>query len=154
MILLGSGGLTEETIARIESELEVKAYIQDLKFALNNGAKINFQVKRRVDDHRDEMYTNQYTINALFADENPVDALKRELSTLSVEDYMRTVKDLRFPKRSDMREFGKVYNSKDDVYIKIRVELLGMYGNPTTFVMSFHFAERAFTPEMFPYRKN
>lgn len=146
--------MTEETIARIESELEVKAYIQDLKFALNNGAKINFQVKRRVDDHRDEMYTNQYTINTLFADENPVDALKRELSTLSVEDYMRTVKDLRFPKRSDMREFGKVYNSKDDVYIKIRVELLGMYGNPTTFVMSFHFAERAFTPEMFPYRKN
>lgn len=146
--------MTEETIARIESELEVKAYIQDLKFALNNGAKINFQVKRRVDDHRDEMYTNQYTINTLFADENPVNALKRELSTLSVEDYMRTVKDLRFPKRSDMREFGKVYNSKDDVYIKIRVELLGMYGNPTTFVMSFHFAERAFTPEMFPYRKN
>lgn len=146
--------MTEETIARIESELEVKAYIQDLKFALNNGAKINFQVKRRVDDHRDEMYTNQYTINTLFADENPADALKRKLSTLSVENYMRTVKDLRFPKRSDMREFGKVYNSKDDVYIKIRVELLGMYGNPTTFVMSFHFAERAFTPEMFPYRKN
>ena len=146
--------MTEETIARIESELEVKAYIQDLKFALNNGAKINFQVKRRVDDHRDEMYTNQYTINTLFADENPADALKRELSTLSVENYMGTVKDLRFPKRSDMREFGKVYNSKDDVYIKIRVELLGMYGNPTTFVMSFHFAERAFTPEMFPYRKN
>ena len=42
LILLGGGGLTEETIARIESELEVKAYIQDLKFALNNGAKINF----------------------------------------------------------------------------------------------------------------
>lgn len=53
-----------------------------------------------------------------------------------------------------MREFGKVYNGKDDVYIKIRVELLGMHGNTTTFVMSFHFAERAFIPEMFPYRKN
>lgn len=51
--------------ARIESELEVKAYIQDLKFALNNGAKIDFQVKRRVDDNRDEKYTNQYTVNAL-----------------------------------------------------------------------------------------
>ena len=40
-----------------------------------------------------------------------------------------------------------------DVYIKIRVEPLGLYGNTTTFVMSFHFAERAFTPEMFPYKK-
>lgn len=74
--------------ARIESELEVKAYIQDLKFALNNGAKIDFQVKRRVDDNRDEKYTNQYTVNALFPDENPIDALKRELLTLGVEDYM------------------------------------------------------------------
>ena len=71
-----------------------------------------------------------------------------------MENYIQTVKDLRFPKRSEMREFGKVYNGKDDVYIKIRVELLGMYGNTTTFVMSFHFAEKAFTSEMFPYRKN
>lgn len=47
---------------------------------------------------------------------------------------MRTVKDTRFPKRSEMREFGKVYNGTEDVYIKIRVELLGLYGNTTTFV--------------------
>ncbi len=145
--------MAEETKARIESELEVKAYIQDLKFSLNNGAQIDFQVKRVVDEKRDEKYTNQYTVNRLFPDENPVDALKRELLTLSVEDYMRTVKDTRFLKRSEMREFGKVYNGTEDVYIKIRVELLGLYGNTTTFVMSFHFAEKAFTPEMFPYKK-
>ena len=47
--------------------------------------------------------------------------------TLTEEDYMRTVKDLRFPNRSEMREFGKVYNSNEDVYIKLRVELLGQY---------------------------
>jgi len=145
--------LAEETKARIESELEVKAYIQDLKFALNNGAQIDFQAKRLVDEKRDEKYTNQYTVNKLFPDENPVDALKRELLTLSVEDYMQTLKDTRFSKRSEMREFGKVYNGTEDVYIKIRVELLGLYGNTTTFVMSFHFAEKAFTPEMFPYKK-
>lgn len=146
--------MTNETNARIESEVEVKAYIQDLKFALNNGAKINFQANRLVDEKRDKKYTNQYTVNTLFPNENPVDALKRELLTLSVENYMQTVKDYKFPKRSEMREFGKVYNGTDDVYIKIRVELLGMYGNITTFIMSFHFAEKAFTPEMFPYKKN
>ena len=145
--------MANKTNARIESELEVKTYIQDLKFALNNGAQINFQAKRRVDENREEKYTNQYTINTLFPNENPVDAIKRELLTLSVEDYMQTVKDMRFPKRSEMREFGKVYNGTDDVYIKIRVELLGIYGNTSTFVMSFHYAERAFMPEMFPYRK-
>lgn len=106
-----------------------------------------------VDEKRNEKYTNQYTVNKLFPNENPVDALKRELLKLSVEDYMQTVKDIRFPKRSEMREFGKVYNGKEDVYIKIRVELLGMYGHTTTFVMSFHFAEKAFTADMFPYKK-
>ena len=142
--------MAETTTARIESELDVKSYIQNLKFALTHGAKINFQEKRLVDENRPEKYTNQYT----FPNENPVDALKRELLMLSSEDYMRTVKDLRFPKRSEMREFGKVYNSHDDVYIKIRIELLGIYGETTTFIMSFHFAERAFTPDMFPYKKN
>ena len=146
--------MTNEIKTRIESELEVKAYIQDLEYALNNGAKIDFQAKRLVDENRDEKYTNQYTVDTLFPNENPLDALKRELLTLSVEDYMQTVKDLRFPKRSELREFGKVYNEKDDVYIKIRVELLGSYGNMTTFIMSFHFAEKSFSPEMFPYRKN
>ncbi len=143
----------DATKSRIESELEVKTYIQKLKFALNNGVRIEFQAKRIVDEKRDEKYTNQYTVNKLFPDENPVDALKRELLTLSVEDYLKTVKDIRFPKRSEMREFGKIYNGTEDVYIKIRIELLGIYGDTTTFVMSFHFAEKAFTQGMFPYKK-
>ena len=79
--------------------------------------------------------------------------LKRELQTLSVEEYMQTVKDLRYPKRSEMREFGKVYDGKGEVYIKIRVELLSAMGGHTTFVMSFHYAEIPFTSDMFPYRK-
>lgn len=145
--------MTDDTKSRIETELEVQAYIQNLKYALTNGAKIEFQVKRLIDENREEKYTNRYTVNKLFPDENPSDALRRELLLLSVEDYLRTVKDLRFPKRSEMREFGKIYNGEDDVYIKIRVELLGEYGNTTTFVMSFHFAEKAFQPEMFPYKK-
>lgn len=145
--------MTDNINSRIESEAEVKAYIQNLRYALNNGAKIEFQARRLVDAHREEKYTNQYTVNTLFPDQNPVDALKRELLSLTVENYMKTVKDTRFPNRSEMREFGKVYNGNSDVYIKIRVELLGIYGNVTTFVMSFHFAERAFTPDMFPYKK-
>lgn len=142
------------TNARIESELEIRTYLQKLQYALDQGAEISFQAKRLVDQDREEKYTNQYTVNTLFPDENPKEALKRELKTLTVEEYMKTVKDLRFPKRSDMREFGKVYNGQDDVYIKIRVELLNAYGKTATFVMSFHFAEKAFTPEMFPYRKS
>ena len=68
--------MAEETKARIESELEVKAYIQDLKFALKNGAQIVFQARRVVDEKRAENYTNQYTVNKLFPDDNPVDAFE------------------------------------------------------------------------------
>ena len=144
----------DNTKTRIESKLEVNTYLQKLKYALDHDAQITFQARRLVDKKRDEKYTNQYTVDTLFPDENPVDALKRELKTLTVEEYMKTVQDLRFPKRSEMREFGKVYNGMQDVYIKIRVELLGLNGNTTTFVMSFHFAEKPFTTAMFPYKEN
>lgn len=144
----------DNTKSRIESKLEVNTYLQKLKYALDHDAQITFQARRLVDKQRDEKYTNQYTVDTLFPDENPVDALKRELKTLTAEEYMRTVQDLRFPKRSEMREFGKVYNGMQDVYIKIRVELLGLDGNTTTFVMSFHFAEKPFTTDMFPYKES
>ncbi len=140
------------TRTRIESEIEVKSYLQDLRYALQQNAQITFQAERLVDQNRDLRYTNPFTVADLFPDENPVTALKRELQTLTVHEYMRTVKDLRFSKRSEMREFGKVYNGKGDVYIKIRVEVLSKFGNSTVFVMSFHYAEIPFTPDMFPYR--
>ena len=118
------------TRTRIESEIEVKSYLQDLRYALQQNAQITFQAERLVDQNRDLRYTNPFTVADLFPDENPVTALKRELQTLTVHEYMRTVKDLRFSKRSEMREFG----------------------NSTVFVMSFHYAEIPFTPDMFPYR--
>ena len=145
--------MKKDNNSRIESELEVRSYIQNLRYALEHGATVTFQVHRLVDEHKDEKYTNQYTVSTLFPNENPVEAIKRELKSLTIQDYMETVKDIRFPNRSEMRVFGKTYNLTEDVYIKIRVELLGQYGNITTFVMSFHFAETPFTPDVFPYRK-
>ena len=139
---------------RIESRAEVETYLARLRYALDSGADIKFQEVREVDKNREERYTNRYTIAQLFPNENPKDVLRRELKTLTVKNYLRTVKDLRFPKRSEMREFGKVYHGSDEVYIKIRVELLdGLgFGKHTAFVMSFHFAEKSFSKETFPYQ--
>ncbi len=144
--------MDQDTTSRIETKEEVQAYLQNLRYALEHGANLLYQATRRVDERRDEQYTNSYTLSSLFPDENPADVLRRELLTLSVSDYIQTVKDLRFPKKSEMREFGKVYDGTEDVYIKIRVELLDPYGSHTVFVMSFHFAEKNFYPEMFPYK--
>lgn len=54
-----------------------------------------------------------------------------------------------------MREFGKIYRQSDEVYIKVRIELLNSAegGNHTAFVMSFHFAETPFSQCTFPYKK-
>lgn len=64
------------------------------------------------------------------------------------------LKDKRFKNRSEMRVFGRQY-AGEDVYIKIRVELLDVIlsgGGHTIFVMSFHFAEIDFTESDFPYK--
>ena len=138
---------------RIETEFEVQQYLSDLKYAIDHNASLIIQETRNVDINRDQRFTNRFTLNDLFPDEDPKIALKRELLTLTVENYIETVKDLRFPKKSEMRVFSKKYNLKDDVYIKIRVELLGDYGNGFTYVMSFHYAEECITENMFPYRR-
>ena len=63
--------------SRIETESEVKTYLDRLKYAIDNGAKLTFQKERIIDTQRDCKYTNDYTVNTLFPDENPVDALKQ-----------------------------------------------------------------------------
>lgn len=124
------GGIPlSNTQIRIESEIEMQAYLTDLRYAINNGAQVSFQAEWQVDQNRDVRYTNRFTVADLFPNENPVDALKRELLTLKIEEYMRTVKDLRFPKKSEMREFGKVYNGKGDVYIVFGQQLNNHWKN-------------------------
>ena len=132
---------------RIETRSEVDTYLDQLKYSLTNSkAKLQFQKERQTDTQRDERFTNRYTVGDLFPDEDPVDALKRELLTLRAENYIETVKDTRFPRKSEMRVFGKRYGA--DVYIKFRVDMIN--GN-IVFVMSFHYAVYPFSESDFPY---
>ena len=132
---------------RIETRSEVDTYLDQLKYSLTNSkAKLQFQKERQTDTQRDERFTNRYTVGDLFPDEDPVDALKRELLTLRAENYIETVKDTRFPRKSEMRVFGKRYGA--DVYIKFRVDMIN--GN-IVFVMSLHYAVYPFSESDFPY---
>lgn len=153
-VIIKMSKITE--VKRKESKLEVQTYIDRLKYAIKSGSvTINFQKDRNVDQGRNKKYTNRYTMGQLFPDEDEVEALKRELSLLTVEEYIETVKDTRFPKRSEMRVFGKQY-SGDDVYIKIRVELVSIAhasGDSFIMVMSFHYSEWDFKESDFPYKK-
>lgn len=146
-----------DTVRRIESESEISAYLDRLTYALQSKrCRINFQIDRQSDGSRDIKYTNRHTLLTLFPDEDSVEVLKRELNQLAVEEYIKTVKDNTYKMRSEMRVFGKKY-SGEDVYIKIRVELLNAIaagGDNYIYVMSFHFAEENFVESNFPYRKN
>ncbi len=64
-----------DTKIRIESELDIQSYLQNLNYALDHGALINFQSNRVVDDKRDLKYTNIFTVADLFPNENPNIAL-------------------------------------------------------------------------------
>lgn len=142
-------------VKRKESKIEVQTFLDRLKYALESGsATVNYQGERRVDQKRNKKCTYRFTMDQLFPNEDETSVFKRELLQLSVEDYIETVKDTRFPNRSEMRVFGKRYIGKD-VYIKIRVELASALVNGANFVfvMSFHFAEWNFKESDFPYKK-
>ncbi len=137
---------------RQESRLEIQSYLGNLKYAIErDSTKIILQGKRQVDKGRDIKFTNNFTLANLFPNEDYVEAMKRELLLLKVENYIETVKDTRFFKKTEMRVFGKEY-AGEDVYIKIRVELLSTqhaYGENYIMVMSFHYSDRKFSKEDF-----
>lgn len=64
------GAFIMNEVIRIESELEVKTYLDRLKYAIKNCAEIKFQISRLVDANRDIKFTNQYTVSTLFPDDS------------------------------------------------------------------------------------
>ena len=147
----------EQENKRIDERFEVQTYLDRLKYAIESGStQITLMMDRRLDSKRNKKLTNRHTIARLFPDEDPAEALKRELLQLTVQDYVETVKDLRFPKRWDMVVFGNRHYH-EDVYVKIRVELSNtshVGGGSLILAMSFHFAEVSFSDSDFPYRKS
>ena len=139
----------------IESKDEIVTFLDYLFYALNSSnAKIELIQDRAADKGRVDKYTNRHTLLCLFPDEDPVEALNQELATLSIDEYIETVKDIRYEKRSPLRVFCKKYGG-EDVYIKLRVELLKMLASGVDnyiLVLSFHYAEKSFTDDDFPHR--
>jgi len=137
---------------KTESREDIVAFIANIRYCIKSGdCKISFKSDRKNDVNKDVRFTNRYTINDLFPNENPVNIMKLELIKLKPENYIETIKDLKFPDKSYLRVFGKRYSN--DVYIKIRAELLSktLSGNNMILVLSFHFSQYPFNDKTFPY---
>lgn len=144
------GGASGKEYKTIKSEEEVTTYLGKIRYALDqDNVSITIQEVRQVDHERPLEQTNKYTLAHLFPDESPKEAVRRELRILDTNEYMETVKDLRYPKLSEFWVFGKKYSGKD-VYIKIRAEIVEIN---SVFVMSFHFSTRKLVDSDFPYAK-
>ena len=127
---------------------DVEAYLAKLKYALQDKSiLIEFQEVRYADKNRPKKYTNAYTMAKLFPDARPNDVLQRELASLDVQEYIETVKDSRYPRRSEFWVFGRKYEG-EDVYIKFRVEIIQ---RTHIFIMSFHFSDIPFSEVHFPF---
>ena len=128
---------------------EVETYLVRSKYAIEDKhSRFIIQELREVDKNRNIRYTNQYTVSQLFPDDNPVDVLKKEIASLTVRNYMHSLKDTRFKNRSDFYVFAKKYD--EYVYIKIRVELISQTG-AYIYVMSFHYSDKLIDDSCFPY---
>ncbi len=141
---------------RIEPKLNVQTFTDRLRYAIRDGsAEVYLQKDRLIDRKRNKLYTNRHTLGALFPDEDETTVLQRELLTLSADNYIETLEDVRFKNRSPWWVFGKNYQGRD-VYIKLRVELVSSDKSKAgthIFVMSFHYSDRKFSDSSFPYQR-
>jgi len=118
---------------------------------VSGDCQISVKTDRRSESEKDIRHTNRYTLGNLFPNENPRDAMKRELIKLTKSNYIETLVDADYLDRTKLRVFGKKYD--DDVYIKFRAELLSKqaFGSNMIFVLSFHYAQYPFDDNTFPY---
>lgn len=138
-----------------ESKQAISTCLDQIYYLIkNNQTSISVEKYRLADSKRDPKFTNRYTLGVLFPDESETEALKRELLTLTVEEYIESIRDNRFPKLAPMRVFCKQY-SNCDVYIKLRVEMMSkeLAGSGRIIVISFHFAEWKYCSTDYPFRR-
>jgi len=72
--------------------------------------------------------------------------LKRELSKITVREYIKTVVDKKYTNKAELRVFARKYN-EEYVYIQIRVEAIYQ----VVLVISFHFSSCFISTDEFPY---
>lgn len=138
----------------VEDSSVVSTFLAKLKFMLENPCTSIQLDKKKSDQFKPYEYTNKFTLSNLFPNENPVDAMKRELRLLSLCDYLHTAVDVVNPKSPNYYVFAK----KFDKFVYIKVKIVVFNGSipgqqDTILVMSFHYAEHLINENSFRYLK-
>lgn len=138
----------------VEERSVVLAFLAKLKFMLESPrTRIHLDIKKS-DQYKPYEFTNRFTFADLFPNENPVDVLRRELSLLTISDYMHTAIDVINQKSPNYYVFAKKFGK----YVYIKVKIVVFNGSipgqqDTMLVMSFHYAEFYIDDNSFQYLK-
>lgn len=144
--------MSKKNSSRIEQKFVVEHFLTEMKEALSSESAQLYSQHHRKEDEA-EMHENIMSI--LFPNEDETAVLKRELTDLTMEDYIETLKDKKFPNKSETRIFAKQFNG-DYVFLHVRIELLE---DPETgdthqgLITSLHFCETELPMSDFPYKK-
>lgn len=129
----------DEYIEEIE---KLKFFLKKLQHLLNDSnCQIDIQKLRRGEDPLDPNNTNNTMINLDYDSED----IREELLTLKVGDYIKTVKDRRYPNTSNYWIFSKNIDGRD-VYIKFKIRSVNKIH-----LMSFHYAIRQIEEKPYKY---
>ena len=144
--------MSKKNSSRNEQKFVVEHFLTEMKEALSSESAQLYSQHHRKEDEA-ELHENIMSI--LFPNENETAVLKRELTGLTTEDYIETLKDKKFPNKSETRVFAKQYNG-EFVYMHVRVEMLEQEetGEPEQgLITSLHFCESELEVTDFPYKK-
>lgn len=132
---------------KISTEVEVKAFLKELKELLTDTAFDLSNDLEILPKKRDESPIDPYTtVNTLLDLGFSSEDVMNQLLALEVSDYMETVSDIKGNWLPPFFAFAKLVQSKD-VYIKVKIR---DRKKCKVFCVSFHFARYPF-PENLPY---
>lgn len=128
----------DEYIEEIE---KLKFFLKKLQYLLNSNCQIDIQKLRMGEDALNPNNTNNTMIDLDYDSED----IREELLTLKVGDYIKTVKDRRYPNTANYWIFSKNINGRD-VYIKFKILSVNKIH-----LMSFHYAIRQIEEKPYKY---
>lgn len=114
---------------RIEQKFVVQHFIEQLRETLRNEAlELFIQNEEEQDQEVDAEDLDQNALSVLFPNQDAAVVLTQGMRELAIGDYLETVKDKRFPNKSERRVFVKtIADQLLSVSVRLESDLAQVY---------------------------
>jgi len=120
---------------RIEQKFVVQHFIEQLRETLRNEAlELFIQNEEEQDQEVDAEDLDQNALSVLFPNQDAAIVLTQGMRELAIGDYLETVKDKRFPNKSERRVFVKtIADQLLSVSVRLESDLAHVYVEVSVF---------------------